>query len=117
MAAGKRYGIRLVTGGASSEAHVVAGLRGLYRSGVPTPVGQEGDPIEDLDEARKLVKDRSDAVELVEIASGEVRSAEAQSKADVVASRNGLAEAQRDGRAADDKSRFKDEEKAVKETI
>lgn len=111
----KRYGIRLIVGGAPNTPHVVAGLRGLYRPDVPTPVGESGDPIDDLELARKLVKERSDAVELVEISAGQVKDAQAQSKADLEASRSGLPEARRDGRAADDTARFKDEQDAVKE--
>lgn len=115
MAASKRHGIRLILGGAPNTPHTLAGLRGFYRPDIPTPVGQPGDVIEDLDEAKKAVAERKDAIQLVEIPSGDVAAAEAQVAADLEAGRNGVADARRDGRASDDSSRFSDERNAVKE--
>lgn len=115
MAASKRHGIRLVLGGAPNTPHTLAGLRGFYRPDIPTPVGQPGDVIESLDEAKKIAAERKDALELVEIPAAEVAAAEAQIKEDLEAGRNGVAAARRDGRASDDSSRFADERNAVKE--
>lgn len=114
MAASKRQGIRLIVGGAPSTPHTIPGLRGYFRPDVPTPVGQPGDVIEDLDEAKKAVEDHKDAIELVDIPAGEVADAEAQVEADLDAGAKGLVAARKDGRASDDSSRFADERNSVK---
>jgi hypothetical protein len=112
--AAKRHGIRLILDGAPNNPHTVAPLRGQFRPDPPRPVGEPGDCIEDLEEARKAANDHPTAIKLVEIAPGDVAKAEAQAKADDEASREGLAAAKLDGRANDDNSRFDDEQKAVK---
>lgn len=114
MAANKRHGIRLILGGAPNTAHTLAGLRGFYRPDTPTPVGEPGDVIEDLDEAKKAVAARKDVIEMVEIPADQIAAAVAQVEADLVAGANGLAAARQDGRASDDSSRFADEKNAVK---
>lgn len=114
MAATKRHGIRLIVGGAPNSPHTLAGLRGFYRPDIPTPVGQPGDVIEDLDEAKKAVAARKDAIELVEISADQVAAAEGQIESDLEAGANGLVAARKDGRASDDSSRFADERNAVK---
>lgn len=55
MPQSKRYGLRLKTGGAPNTPHTVAGLRGQFRPDPPTPVGQEGDVVEDLDVVRRAL--------------------------------------------------------------
>jgi hypothetical protein len=114
VASSKRHGVRLIIGGAPDTPHTISGLRGYFRPDVPTPVGKPGDVIEDLDEAKKAVEARKDALELVEISAGEVAAAEAQVEADLDAGQKGLIAARADGRAADDTSRFTDERNAVK---
>lgn len=113
MAASKRQGIQLILGGAPNTPHTLAGLRGYFRPDIPTPVGEPGDVIEDLDEAKKAVAERKDAIKLVEIPAGDVAAAEAQIASDLKEGAEGLAAARQDGRASDDSSRFADEKKAV----
>lgn len=108
-----RHGVISTLGGAPPTPHVVAGFPGYVRTDSPTPVGREGDAIEDLDEAKAVVKAHSDLLKLVEIPHSKVKEAERIAAADIKAGRGALAEARRDGRASDDTSRFQDERKAV----
>lgn len=110
----KRQGIRLKLGGAPPTPHTLAGVPGQVRPDLPSPVGQPGDAIPDLAQAQKIVQERKDVLELVEIAASDVTRAEEQAKQDIADSQNSLVEARKDGRAADDLSRFKDEQTAVK---
>lgn len=110
----KRHGVRLILGGAPPSPHVVAGFRGYVRPDIPTPVGEPGDAIEDLAEARAFVSERSDVLELVEIPTSKVKAAEGLVTADIKAGRKGIADARRDGRASDDRSRTDDELQAVR---
>lgn len=109
----KRYGIRLIKPGGPNTPHTIPGLRGLYRADPPTPVGEPGDFIEDLDEARKAVEGNPEA-EVVEIAAGKVDEAVKTATEDVAEARQALKGAKQDGRREDDTSRFKDEQDAVR---
>ena len=110
----KRQGIRLRDQAEPDTPHFIPGLRGYYRPGLATPVGQPGDVFENLEDAKQAVKEHSGALELVEIPAGEAREAEAQAKADLAAARNELPKARRDGRAEETPARFKAERDAVK---
>ena len=110
----KRYGLLLTLEGAPATPHVLAGLPGHFRPGVPRPVGGDGDALT-LDQAKTAVKERKDVLELVEITSTNFTVAEAEKLAeqDAKAARAQL----RDAAAVADGaevSRVEDETKAVK---
>jgi hypothetical protein len=82
-------GLRLTLGGAPAVPHVVAGVPGLFRPDVGTPVGGDGEI--PLDEAERLAADESIPLELVDL-ENEQRARDQQA-ADLEAARAGIAAA------------------------
>ncbi len=108
----KHQGLLLTIGGAPNTPHVLEGLPGYYFPAVPHPVGDGCDL--SVEDAQAAAKSRPSALKLVEIKPGDLESAR-QIHADALAAgRNELPVARRDGRAADDASRTKDQTDAVK---
>jgi hypothetical protein len=86
--AAKRQGLVLDLPGAPDTPHHVPGVAGLYRPGVPTPVGKDGEL--DLEEAKELHKDKSFHLKLVEIPTADVKKAEDKASEAMVEAREGL---------------------------
>lgn len=84
----KRYGLKLNFEGAPATPHTVPGVPGLYRPGVPTPVGEEGEvPVE---VARQAAKEHGDVFDLVELKAEEVDALVELAKATDDETRRGL---------------------------
>lgn len=107
----KPQGLLLILGGAPTTPHVLEGLPGYYCPDVPHPVGDDCDL--SLQEGKTAVKERPDVLKLVDIA--DLKDAQEVHAAAIAAGRNERRAARKDGRAADDPSRTKDEHDAVKE--
>lgn len=90
--AGRARGLRLTLGGAPLSPQVVAGVPGLFRPDIPTPVGTADSPLT-LEEAERLSEDPSVPLELVDIE--DEQAARDQQAADLEAARSGIAAAAR----------------------
>jgi len=107
----KPLGLILVFPGAPETPHSVVGLRGLYRSDSPTPIGGDGELT--VDEAKAAI-DAGAPLALVNIAAKELDAARAQVEADIAAARTGAVAARQEGPVGAEAGVLNDQLDAVK---
>lgn len=105
-------GLRLTLGGAPASPHFVAGVPGLYRPDIPTPVGHEGEM--SIEEAEGYANDPAIPLELIEFRG--LKEAQEQAQADIDAARSGIATAARTGPEGSETARIEGEAAAVTPT-
>lgn len=90
-------GLRLTLPGAPGTPHVVPGVPGFYRPDQPTPVGSDGDPV-DEQRARELHDDPAIPLELVDMTAKDADAARRALATHLAESRQALTNARRDAR-------------------
>jgi hypothetical protein len=108
----KPLGLILTLPGAPVTPHTIVGVRGLYRSDVPTPIGGSGELT--LEEAKTAI-DNGAPVALVNIAAKDVDAVRAQVEADISAARTGAIAARQDGPVGAEAGVLSDQLDAVKD--
>jgi hypothetical protein len=105
-------GVVFTMPGAPETPHIITGVRGVYRPGVPTPIGGEGEL--SLEEVNAAIANGA-PLEIVKIPKGELDDARARVSEDLMAARTGAVEARNEDLVGAEAGTLTDHIEAVKE--